>query len=245
MSSSRTVIAIAVRGSAASQSTATGNTGRIGSRRAIRITKPISPFARQRPVHGAVPAKAASMTSLAGVQPPGARTCNSSVARPVAVSRTISTTRARRAAMRVRSMQFGTRCRQSCSRICHHDGGTSSGLRRIRRQPPARATAGPPAAIVFRRPAKPRKRVRAAVEPDVRRPVNPFPVCLRAHRQDDCTEPGPLRPPHAPIAQHENTDHHGQTHVTAPSSVRGLSVSVVAGRRIAGPAPITRRNAGA
>ena len=83
------------------------NTARTGSRQQTRIRKPINPFARHRPVHGAVPRKAASITSFGNVQPPGTSTRSNSRPRPVAASSTISTTRVRRAAIRVRSRKFG------------------------------------------------------------------------------------------------------------------------------------------
>ena len=102
ISSSRTVIAIAVRGNGGTSvaASATGNTACTGFRHISRITKPISPLARQSPVHGAAPANAAIITSLASVQPPGARTWIRRVPSPVAASSTMSTTRARRAAIR-------------------------------------------------------------------------------------------------------------------------------------------------
>ena len=95
MSSSRTVIAIAVRGSVA-WSSMTGDNVRIGSRRATRMRNPMRPFARHSPVHGAVPVNATSITSFATVQPPGASTCTSSVPRPRPVNSAISATTARR-----------------------------------------------------------------------------------------------------------------------------------------------------
>ena len=57
---------------------------------------------------------------------------------------------------------------------------------------PPSATAGPPAAIVFHHRPNREDECEQRLEPDVRRPINPFPICrVSAHRQDDCTEPGP------------------------------------------------------
>ncbi len=70
MSSLRIVTAIAVRPGIRGGCAGNGHTVRIGSRQSISIVKPISALAAHNPVHGAVPAKAASMTSLARVGNP-------------------------------------------------------------------------------------------------------------------------------------------------------------------------------